>query len=191
MNIKGVFKSRKFLSITVSVVLIIISVLCMILSSPNSLNIITTPSLKKILDSASFSTAEYTYNSIATVMEKENVKYYVAYKGTVKAGFDFEKIDVSEKDKKITITIPKIDIISVDVEENMEYMFTKKKYDKENTYQEAYNACVKDLEEKAKNNETLYKTAQDSAIVTVKALIKPWEKKLKKGYSVEIKTIGK
>ncbi|MBR7133907.1 MAG: DUF4230 domain-containing protein [Clostridia bacterium] len=190
MNIKDVFKSKKISAIAVSAVMMIIAAVCVLLSSPDSAEFASKTSLKKVLDSADFSTAEYTYNSIATVMEKENVKYYVAYEGTVKAGFDFEKIDVTEKDKKITITIPEVDIISVDVDENMEYMFTKKKYEKENTYQEAYSACVKDLKEKAKNNETLNKTAEDSAIETVKALIKPWEKKLKKGYSVEIKTAG-
>ena len=74
--------------------------------------------------------------------------------------------------------IPKIEIQSIAIDANLEYIFVKEKYDTETTYAEAYNVCYEDLESKAKNNETLYNTAIESAIETLTALTKPFEQQL-------------
>ena len=150
-------------------------------------------SLKEVLESSELSTSEYTYNSIVKVpidsskpTEENNVKYQIAYKGTVKSGFDFKKIDIVEKEDSVIVIIPKITIQSVNVNTDLEYIFTKEKYDTEKTYAEAYNACCKDLEEKAKANKTLFSTAVDSAIETVTVITKPFEKQLEEGKTFQI-----
>lgn len=143
-------------------------------------------SLKEILDTEDLSTAVYTYNSIVAVTDENTVKYHVAYKGTVKAGFSFDEIQVCETDKTISIVLPEIKINSVNVNTDMDYIFTKKKYDTEKTYAEAYNACCKDLEEKAKHNQTLLDTAHDNAIETLTALIKPWKESFDNGLTIDI-----
>lgn len=150
-------------------------------------------SLKEVLESSELSTSEYTYNSIVKVpidsskpTEENNIKYQVAYKGTVKSGFDFKGIDIVEKEDSVIVIIPKIEIQSVNVNTDLEYIFTKEKYDTENTYAEAYNACCKDLEEKAKTNKTLFDTAIDSAVETVTAITKPFEKQLEEGKTFQI-----
>ena len=150
-------------------------------------------SLKEVLESSELSTSEYTYNSIVKVpidsskpTEENNIKYQIAYKGTVKSGFDFKEIDIVEKEDSVIVIIPKITIQSVNVNTDLEYIFTKEKYDTEKTYAEAYNACCKDLEEKAKANKTLFSTAVDSAIETVTAITKPFEKQLEEGKTFQI-----
>lgn len=150
-------------------------------------------SLKEVLESSELSTSEYTYNSIVKVpidstkpTEENNVKYQIAYKGTVKSGFDFKEIDIVEKEDSVIVIIPKITIQSVSVNTDLEYIFTKEKYDTEKTYAEAYNACCKDLEEKAKANKTLFSKAVDSAIETVTALTKPFEKQLEEEKTFQI-----
>lgn len=167
---------------------------CIIVFAPSGKTTISVKtSLKEVLESSELSTSEYTYNSIAKVpidsskpTKEDNIKYQVAYNGTVKAGFDFKKIDIVEDDNSITVIIPKIEIQSVDVDTDLEYIFTKQKYDTENTYQEAYNACNKDLEEKAKTNKTLFSTAVDGAIDTLSAITKPFEKHLEDGKTIKI-----
>ena len=150
-------------------------------------------SLKEVLESSEMSTSEYTYNSIVKVpidaskpTDDNNIKYQVAYKGTVKSGFDFKKIDTVEKDGSLVVIVPKIEIKSVNVDTDLEYIFTKEKYDTEKTYAEAYNACCVDLGNKAKTNKTLYNTAKESAIETVTAITKPFEKQLEEGKIIKV-----
>lgn len=173
---------------------LVLAVICVAIFAPSGETTFSVKtSLKEVLESSEMSTSEYTYNSIVKVpidpskpMEDNNVKYQIAYKGTVKSGFDFKKIDTVEKDDSIIVIIPKIEIQSVNVDTNLEYIFTKEKYDTEKTYAEAYSACCKDLEEKAKANKTLFTTAIDSAVETLTAITKPFEKQLEEGKTIQI-----
>ena len=74
----------------------------------------------------------------------------------------------------------------ITVDPDLDYIFIKKKYDTETTFAEATEACKEDLLEKAEENETLLNTARESAIDTLMALIKPFEKQLAEGESFEI-----
>ena len=194
--IKDGGKTTKYLLLGLMSV-ILIAIACLIIFLPSGkISYSIETSLKEIMENSELSTAEYTYNSITKVKideskkeDDENIKYYVSYKGKVKSGFDFNEIKVYEKNKKISIVIPEIKIQSVEVNEDLEYIFTRKKYNTENTYAEAYNVCCNDLENKAKSNKTLRETAVQSAIETVTALTKPFENQLEDGRIIEVKYI--
>ena len=60
--------------------------------------IITQSTLEKIINVSELSTYEAVYNGVAKVMNEkkpENVDYYVSYEAKVKAGIDFEKVDIA------------------------------------------------------------------------------------------------
>ncbi len=190
---KNAGKIAKIIMGIAAMLLVVITILCIIFAPSGETTFSVKTSLKEVLETSNLSTAEYTYNSIAKIpidtskeLNDDNIKYHVAYKGIVKAGFDFQKIETVEKENSIIVIIPKIEIQNVDVNTDLEYIFIKQKYDTENTYAEAYNACYKDLEAKAKTNKTLITTAIDSAIETVTALTKPLEKGLEEGTTIKI-----
>lgn len=188
------FSKKTKMILTLAVSLLLIGVICLIIFAPSGNTTISVKtSLKEVFESSELSTSEYTYNSIVAVpvdatkpVEEDNLKCQVAYKGTAKYGFDFKKIDIVEKENTLMVIIPKIEIKDIKVDENLDYIFTKKKFDKENTYAELINACRKDLEDKTKNNKTLYNTAIESATETVAAIIKPFEKQLEEGKTFNI-----
>ena len=186
-------KLTKGILIGVAVLVVAGIILAIIFSPSGETTFDIETSLKEVLESSDLSTAEYTYNSIAKVKidengddSEENIKYHISYKGTVKSGFDFSKLDSIKEDNKITIVIPEIEIQSVEIETEMDYIFTNKKYDTENTYAEAYTICSDDLELKAKNNKTLRNTAVESAIETITALTKPFESQFEDGMVIEV-----
>ena len=63
-------------------------------------------------------------------------------------------------------------------------------HDTENTFAEAKEACHKDLKEKANVNQTLLDTAIESAVDTVTALTKPFERYLGEEKTFEIVYAG-
>lgn len=150
-------------------------------------------SLSEIVQTADMFTAEYTYNSVVGVKidpnadnTENNIKYYVSYKGSVKSGFDFKKIEVRENGDNIIIHLPEVTIREINVDRDLEFIFTKNKYDTEETWMEAYEACETDLKQKSLENVTLRETAINNAKETLKALLKPIEKQLKDGETMEI-----
>lgn len=147
-------------------------------------------SLKDIFEIGEVSSVEYTYNSIVSISTKKVKKYHVAYKGTVKAGFNFDDIKTKDdkKNKKIVIEIPEIKINDVYVDdESLDFIFVKEKYNTETIYQEAYSKCVEDLKKKAKSNKKMLEMARENGIETIRALIMPLEEQLPEGYTVEYK----
>ena len=138
---------KKSISIMLIGVIVLIStlVISFITSQEGKFTTIAETSLKEVLTISELATVEYTYNSIATVKEDNTEKYYVAYKGTVQAGINFDDIKIEEKEKKIIINIPDIRILKVNIDDELDYIFVKKKYDTEKTFQEAYTKCLEDL----------------------------------------------
>lgn len=189
-------KSGKGLKCLLAVIvgIIVISAVCAIIFFPKNetaYNVKT--SLSEMLETSDMLTAEYTYNSIVGVKKDsdggdtvDNMKYYVSYKGTVKSGFDFQKIDVKEDGEKIIVTLPEISIREIIVDRDLEFIFTNDNYDTEETWKEAYKACEDDLKRKSSENETLQETAISSAKETLTALVKPIESQLDDGKSIEI-----
>ncbi len=191
--ITSVLNSKRNIIIVATSVVVLAILLSLILSGPGKLTTFSESSLKESFTIDELSTVEFIYNSIAEVKTTENkkdvVKYHVAYNGTVKAGFNFKDIKVSKdnKNKKYIVEIPEMKINSTNVKSDIEFIFTKNKYETETVYAEAYSACIKDLELKAKDNTTLLEMAKTNAISTIKALVKPWEENLPEGYSIEVR----
>lgn len=171
----------------VAVILIAI-IMAVIFSGSGKVTIDVETALKEMILSSELRTAEYTYNSIVEVKDEKSqkTKYHALYKGTVKAGFDFENVEIVRDENKILIVVPKVEIVEVVVNPELDFIFEKKRYDGEQTYAEATAACKSDLLKKAQTNETLLKTAKESAKDTLEALIKPFEAHLGEDESFEI-----
>ncbi len=182
----------------IAVAAIVLLIICAIVVIPKMLNsdeekvvTITKSSLEKIIKINDMSTLEYTYNAIAHVNDEDGkAKYHVAYEGTVTAGIDITKIDISvdEQNKKIKIVIPEAKIQAVDVDmAKMDFIFEKSKYETETVSQEAYKACLEDLEKRANSEDDLLSMAKENAVDSITALITPWIEQIDEEYSVKIK----
>ncbi|MCM1498323.1 MAG: DUF4230 domain-containing protein [Clostridium sp.] len=152
---------------------------------------ISAATLEKVFDLSELSTADYTYNAIATAYDEggTTVKYYVAYEGIVKAGIDFRQIkfDIHEEEKVINITIPEVAFTEKTVSPGtLEYIFKDKKSETENVYQEAFELCKKDLAERTDKEEDLLQLARENAAAVVEALVTPWVEQIDNEYTVEI-----
>ena len=185
-RIKKIYRSIKHGLSSMTVVVLLVATLSVVFSGCDDTTISIETSLKEMITASQLRTAEYTYKSIADVMDGNKIKYHVAYTGTVVAGFDFENVDVVRNENVIRIIVPDVEILEVTVDPDMDYIFIKTKYDTETTYIEATEFCKKDLREKAEANETLLKTARESTEDMLKALIKPFESGLNDGERFEI-----
>ena len=184
--IKNLSKGAKFIVGGVLVAVLCVVILLVIFSGSGDVSISVETSLKEMITASQLRTAEYTYNSIADIKDGDTIKYHVSYKGTVSAGFDFEEVEVIRDGSTIRVIVPDVEILEVIVDPELDYIFIKEKYDTEKTYAEATSACKQDLLEKAQSNETLLKTARESAKDTLNALMKPFESQLKEGETFEI-----
>ena len=92
-------------------------------------SIITTSTLEKILNVSDLSTFEAIYNGVAKVVspdDPQKIDYYVSYDATVKAGIDFNQVEISVDDetKIISVKLPEIKITDITVDiESMDYIF--------------------------------------------------------------------
>lgn len=153
---------------------------------------ITKSTLEQVIEINDLSTLDYTYNAITNVKDESGneIKYYVAYEGVVTAGININEVDVSvdEEGKIITITMPDAEIQSINVDMGtMEFIFEKDKYETETVSQEAYKACIDDLERRAKEEDTLLSMAKENAVDAMTALITPWIEQIDEEYMVEVK----
>jgi len=187
-------KAKKTVLTVLIVVVIALLALSILFAKDRKLIVETEASLKDVAETSQLSTVEYIYNSIVTVSDdKGNPKYYVAYKGTVRAGFDFNEIEVERdrENKQIVIVLPEIKINSVNIDDkSLDFLFVKDKYDTETTLQEAYNASYADLEAKAEGHTEIRKMAYESAVDSMKAILLPLESRLPKGYVFEFRMEG-
>jgi len=184
------WKSRIVILIICAVVVVGVVLSLSIKNEEGRVSTITETSLKKILEIDELATVDYTYNAIISryMEESAEVMYHVAYEGIVTAGIEFSEIGivVDEKTKKVTITIPPVEILDVRVNmDTMDYIFVKDKYETETISQEAYKLCKSDLENRVKKEDLLTKTARENAVASIKALFKPWIETVDTSYQVE------
>ena len=108
--------------------------------------------------------------------EEKEVKYYVAYKGKVKAGIDIEKIDVSMdlSTSEIIINLPEVQIETMIDATSLDYIFMDDDYNTETVAQEAYKAAYESLNERASKDEKIVEMATERAKNAEKALVQPW-----------------
>lgn len=195
-NIKQVFVDRKVRFSTIVVILLLSVIVISLFSSNRSKNsqaaIINESSLKKIIDVSDLSTFQAVYNGIAEVMDKndeEKIAYYVSYEAKVKAGVDFEKveIDVDDEKKIIMVEVPDIKINDVDVDiTSLDYIFIDNSANTSTVSQEAYKRCIEDVNNESKNETAIYELAEENAHNIIEALISPFIKQLDNEYQLQI-----
>ena len=154
-----------------------------IFDQTEDVQIVTESNLHKIIEVSQLSTYECVYNDICTVMDEDDsskVAYYCKYKGRVKAGIDFTKVDIKMEEQEsgeylITVTLPKVTLDDPEVDiDSLKYMFQEKKANDGTVSGEAYKACIQDIKEKSKSETMIYKTAQQNAENTIKGLVEPF-----------------
>lgn len=154
--------------------------------------VVTITTLREIIDTSEMNTFQAVYNGIAKVMNEDepgNIDFYVTYEAKVYAGFDFEKVEMikDEELKKITVTVPEIEITDVNVDiASLDYMFQEDQADTSGVSQRAYSASIKDVEMRSEDTSEIYTLAKQNAENTLYALINPFVEQFDSSYVVEI-----
>lgn len=194
MEKKKKLKGLIIIPLLVVIILAVIGILGVSLINPHKGEITTVSeaSLQDVLKISELSTIENTYNAVTKVYDESGSvwKYSVSYEGIVKAGIDFEEIEITfdEENKKITVTIPQVKIIETIVDEGtLKYIFQKEKYNTATVSAEAYKKCLEDISTRANQETVLLEMAQENTISAVKGLIEPWVEQLDGEYTVEVR----
>ncbi len=198
---KKIWKVRKItvlmIAIAVVIVAVILAVACLDFARRGSdkdkgAEVITSSTLEQMISVSDLSTYTSVYNGVARAKDKEDpekIDYYVAYEAVVKAGIDFEKlaIDVDNEGKLIHIALPEVEITEIDVEiESLDFIFNDDQYDASTITNEAYKLCEADVRAESSQQESIYDLARQSAINTIKALIRPIIDQLDSEYQLAI-----
>lgn len=194
-RIKKVFSKKKLNNLIIFVlVLAIVAVLIFSLTSKKQTEpeIISKSTLEKIIKVSDLSTFEAVYNGIAKVMNEEKpeeVDYYVSYDAKVKAGIDFEKVEikVDNEQKIVTIKLPKIKITDINVDiASLDYIFENDKANTSTVSEEAYKKCIEDVTNESNNENAIYKLSEQNAKNIVEALVSPFIEQLDAEYQLQI-----
>ena len=194
---KKEYKRRKMGKVVVFAVLILIILAAVTIGilrngKKEEPEIISLTALEKMVDVSDMSTFEAIYNGIAEVENAENpdqIDYYVSYEAKVKAGFDFEKLDMQvDHDRKvITVKIPEIKITDVNVDiGSLDYIFENKKANTENVSEQAYKKCIEDVTKESAEEKEIYELARQNAKNTMEAIIQPFMEQLDEEYQLQI-----
>lgn len=146
----------------------------------------------KMVDVSDMSTFEAIYNGIAEVENEADptqIDYYVSYEAKVKAGFDFENLNMQvDHDRKvITVKIPEIKITDVNVDiGSLDYIFENKKANTENVSEQAYKKCIEDVTRESAEEKAIYELAKQNAKNTMEAIIQPFMEQLDEEYQLQI-----
>lgn len=194
-RIKKVFSKKKLNNLIIFVlVLAIVAVLIFSLTSKKQTEpeIISKSTLEKIIKVSDLSTFEAVYNGIAKVMNEEKpeeVDYYVSYDAKVKAGIDFEKVEikVDNEQKIVTIKLPKIKITDINVDiASLDYIFENDKANTSTVSEEAYKKCIEDVTNESNNENAIYELSEQNAKNIVEALVSPFIEQLDAEYQLQI-----
>ena len=186
-------KVKYIIGIAIMLAVVIIVLLAVSMSSKKSEpEIISKSTLEDIINVSDLSTFEAVYNGIAKVTDEDNpekVNYYVSYDAKVKAGIDFEKVDitVNTDEKIITVMLPEIKITDVNVDiKSLDYIFENEKANTETVSEEAYKKCIEDVTSESNSEDAIYELAEQNARNIVEALISPFVEQLDSEYRLEI-----
>lgn len=146
--------------------------------------------LEKVMPISDLSTCKCVYNGVARVYADEtNEKelYRVSYEAEVWAGIKMDQLQITAdpETKKITITLPEVEIndISVDMG-SLKYMFLDSKSETAEVSREAYQACIADVTEESAENEEILTRAEENAVNAIRAVLNPLAED--GGYELEI-----
>ncbi len=174
------------------VVILIITILFVNKNGKKKLEIITKSNLEKIINVSDLSTLEAVYNGIAKVTnneEPDEVDYYVSYDAKIKAGIDFQQVDINlDNEKKvIKVKIPEIKINDINVDiASLDYIFMDDKANTETVSEQAYEKCIEDVTSEVDTEDAIYELAKENAQNIIEALIKPFINQLDAEYKLEI-----
>lgn len=180
-------------------VMIIAALLCVIAfftmskGKEEKREIITVPTLEKIINVSDLSTFTAVYNGIAVVNNEkkpDKVDYYVSYEARVNAGIDVEKIAISvdNTEKIIRIELPKVHITDVDVNlASLDFIFVNDKANTPSVSAQAYKACEKDAQEESAQQNAIFELARQNAVNIVTALTRPIVEQLDSAYTLEVR----
>lgn len=186
----------KHIAVLFVIILVIITALMIkikIFNKKSEPTIISKATLEKVINVSDLSTFEAIYNGVAAVENEEkpeNIDYYVSYEAKVKAGIDFElvEVEVNETDKVITVTLPEVKITDVDVDiASLDYIFMNNKANTQTVSEQAYKKCIKDVTKESNSTDEIYESARQNARNIVEALISPFVEQLDSEYKLEIK----
>ena len=187
------FKHIAVLFIIIAIIVTALMIKIKIFNKKSEPTIISKATLEKVINVSDLSTFEAIYNGVAAVENEEkpeNIDYYVSYEAKVKAGIDFElvEVEVNETDKVITVTLPEVKITDVDVDiASMDYIFMNNKANTETVSAQAYKKCIKDVTKESNSTDEIYESARQNARNIVEALISPFVEQLDSEYKLEIK----
>ncbi len=174
------------------VILIITTILFVNKNGRKKLEIITKSNLEKIINVSDLSTLEAVYNGIAKVTnneEPDEVNYYVSYDAKIKAGIDFQQVDINlDNEKKvIKVKIPEIKINDINVDiASLDYIFMNDKANTETVSEQAYEKCIEDVTSEVDTEDAIYELAKENAQNIIEALIKQFINQLDAEYKLEI-----
>ena len=152
---------------------------------------ITASSLKEVIQVSKLSTYGAAYNGIARVLnpdDPEKIDYYVSYDSDVKVGMDLNQIqyDIDEASHSITITLPKMELqAEVDIA-SLDYIFLEADAETGTVSQQAYGACIADVEAECQEEQEIFLLARTNAEKIVNALIEPLFSGMEQEYSINI-----
>ena len=191
-----VFKHRVIFGIILVALISSIITLSLVFNEQPEAVTVVKSALKGIEDIDELSVLEYNYSSFTTVYEKtkdgknnkDKPKYHVAYDGIVRLGFNFKDIKVTEDTVKkiIYIEMPEVKINSVSIDDDLQFIFAKDKYETDDVVAKSIDICRKDLEKKVKSDDgtNLRILAEESALETVQAITNPLAKFLPDDYVI-------
>ena len=143
-------------------------------------SIITVSTLEKIINTSELSTFTAVYNGIAKVMNEkkpEQIDYYVSYEATVDAGIDLDQVNITmnEETKTVTVKVPDVRITNSTVDiKTLDFIFYNDKSNTSSVTQEAYAACIADVDEETKRHDAIFDLARQNAVNVIKALVTPF-----------------
>lgn len=187
------FKHIVVLFVIIAVIITALVIKIKIFNKKSEPTIISKATLEKVINVSDLSTFEAIYNGVAAVANEENpenIDYYVSYEAKVKAGIDFElvEVEVNETDKVITVTLPEVKITDVDVDiASLDYIFMNNKANTQTVSEQAYKKCIKDVTKESNSTDEIYESARQNARNIVEALISPFVEQLDSEYKLEIK----
>lgn len=185
---KGVLLALIVLVVAALIVILIVSVG----SKESTPEVISKSTLEKIIKVSDLSTFEAVYNGIAKVSSEDNpeeVDYYVSYDAKVKAGVDFNKVDIDiDKDKKmIYVKIPEIKITDVNVDiASLDYIFINDSANTSTVSAEAYEKCIEDVTNESNGENAVFELAEQNAHNIIEALINPFVEQFDEEYKLQI-----
>lgn len=187
------------MTVGVGVLLCLVVVLLIVRASNRTphVEVITQSFLERIVSTSNLSTYEAVYNGITSIAaedDPEEILYYVSYCGAIKAGFDFEQIDIQidEQNKQVLVALPLVKITDVFVDiASMEYIFMDDDANTETVSQEAYRTCVDDATRQSVEQPAIRQLAKQNAQNVLSALLEPFVAQMEGGYSLSFVTEGK